>query len=235
MDRHLDVRRAECRQTGRKAQGHRLVDVGGGAGDRHWPRVHLEEARQDTRLTFDRYHDGLDGDRRHLEAAGRRSGHDRVHRQRLRTQLAANEDLHADAGRLDPDRSHRFPTRVDGDEVDRLVDGDAGRIDADPRDSLRQRGEVVRQADQLQQQSEHLLAVEVTCSKPTDLTAKRNLTGVFQHWDLIDPEWNPGGIWQPVTIPKLHSPGRSKRSSSHSRTTSSTTEAAGEAAYNPAF
>src|SRR2546423_8117418 len=54
--------------------------------------------------------------------------------------------------------------------------------------------------DQLQQQSEHLLAVEVTCSKPTDLTAKRNLTGVFQHWDLIDPDWNPGGIWRPVHL-----------------------------------
>jgi beta-mannosidase len=47
---------------------------------------------------------------------------------------------------------------------------------------------------------EHALAVEVTCTPPGDLTAKRNLTGVFQHWDCIDPAWNPGGIWAPVRI-----------------------------------
>ena len=47
---------------------------------------------------------------------------------------------------------------------------------------------------------EHLLAVEVACSRPTDLSAKRNLTGVFQHWDCIDPDWNPGGIWAPVHL-----------------------------------
>ena len=47
---------------------------------------------------------------------------------------------------------------------------------------------------------EHLLAVEVTCSPPADRKAKRNLTGVFQHWDCIDPDWNPGGIWAGVRI-----------------------------------
>ena len=52
---------------------------------------------------------------------------------------------------------------------------------------------------------EHLLAVEVACARPTDLKAKRNLTGVFQHWDCIDPDWNPGGIWAPV---RLHQTGR---------------------------
>ena len=35
---------------------------------------------------------------------------------------------------------------------------------------------------------------------PGDRTAKRNLTGVFQHWDAIDPAWNPGGIWRPVHV-----------------------------------
>ena len=45
--------------------------------------------------------------------------------------------------------------------------------------------------------SEHLLAVEVACARPADRTAKRNLTGIFQHWDCIDPDWNPGGIWAP--------------------------------------
>ena len=48
--------------------------------------------------------------------------------------------------------------------------------------------------------TEHLLAVEVTCSVPADRKAKRNLTGVFQHWDCIDPDWNPGGIWRDVRI-----------------------------------
>jgi beta-mannosidase len=47
---------------------------------------------------------------------------------------------------------------------------------------------------------EHVLAVEVACQTPADRRAKRNLTGVFQHWDCIDPDWNPGGIWGPVGI-----------------------------------
>jgi beta-mannosidase len=47
---------------------------------------------------------------------------------------------------------------------------------------------------------DHQLSVEVACPHPTDLTAKRSLTGIFQHWDCIDPEWNPGGIWAPVRI-----------------------------------
>ncbi len=54
--------------------------------------------------------------------------------------------------------------------------------------------------DALRRRTEHHLAAEVTCSRPTDLTAKRNLTGVFQHWDCLDPDWNPGGIWRPVRI-----------------------------------
>jgi len=54
--------------------------------------------------------------------------------------------------------------------------------------------------DALQAQSEHTLAVEVTCSPQHDKKAKRNLTGVFQHWDCIDPSWNPGGIWRPVRV-----------------------------------
>jgi beta-mannosidase len=48
--------------------------------------------------------------------------------------------------------------------------------------------------------TEHTLAVEVTCSPQRDKTAKRNLTGVFQHWDCLDDTWNPGGIWRPVRI-----------------------------------
>jgi beta-mannosidase len=47
---------------------------------------------------------------------------------------------------------------------------------------------------------EHVLAVEVACSAPSNLRAKRNLTGIFQHWDCMDPAWNPGGLWRPVWI-----------------------------------
>ena len=54
--------------------------------------------------------------------------------------------------------------------------------------------------DPLRDRSEHVLAVEVTCSRQADRTAKRNITGVFQHWDCLDPDWNPGGIWRPVRI-----------------------------------
>src|SRR3954454_16177857 len=54
--------------------------------------------------------------------------------------------------------------------------------------------------EQLSARREHTLAVEVACSPQTDRTAKRNLTGVFQHWDCLDPEWNPGGIWRPVRV-----------------------------------
>jgi beta-mannosidase len=52
----------------------------------------------------------------------------------------------------------------------------------------------------LRDRSEHVLAVEVACDRQTDRTAKRNLTGVFQHWDCLDPDWNPGGIWRPVRL-----------------------------------
>ncbi|MEX2659746.1 MAG: hypothetical protein WD232_08615 [Acidimicrobiales bacterium] len=47
---------------------------------------------------------------------------------------------------------------------------------------------------------QHTLAIEVTCSAQTDRAAKRNITGVFQHWDCFDPAWNPGGIWRPVRL-----------------------------------
>jgi beta-mannosidase len=52
----------------------------------------------------------------------------------------------------------------------------------------------------LRTRADHVLAVEVTCAPQRSRTSKRNLTGVFQHWDCIDPQWNPGGIWQPVHI-----------------------------------
>ncbi|MBA2326301.1 MAG: hypothetical protein H0V95_06605 [Actinobacteria bacterium] len=47
---------------------------------------------------------------------------------------------------------------------------------------------------------EHALAIEVACPRQTDRTAKRIITGVFSHWDNLDPAWNPGGIWRPVRV-----------------------------------
>ena len=52
----------------------------------------------------------------------------------------------------------------------------------------------------LAERSEHVLGVELTCSRPADLTAKRNITGSFQHAAYLDPTWNPGGIWRPVRL-----------------------------------
>ncbi len=47
---------------------------------------------------------------------------------------------------------------------------------------------------------EHVLAVEVACPPESDRRAKRMVTGVFSHWDVLDPEWNPGGLWRPVRL-----------------------------------
>lgn len=54
--------------------------------------------------------------------------------------------------------------------------------------------------DHLAARREHLLAVEVACHPQTDRRRKRNLTGVFQHWDCLPASWNPGGIWAPVRL-----------------------------------
>ena len=48
--------------------------------------------------------------------------------------------------------------------------------------------------------AEHVLAVEVACPPESDARAKRMVTGVFSHWDVLDPEWNPGGLWRPVGL-----------------------------------
>ena len=47
---------------------------------------------------------------------------------------------------------------------------------------------------------EHVLAVEVSCPRERDRAAKRMVTGVFSHWDALDPTWNPGGLWRPVRV-----------------------------------
>jgi beta-mannosidase len=47
---------------------------------------------------------------------------------------------------------------------------------------------------------EHVLAIEVACSPQQGTRNKRNITGVFQHWDGIDRNWNPGGLWRQVLL-----------------------------------
>jgi beta-mannosidase len=48
--------------------------------------------------------------------------------------------------------------------------------------------------------TDHVLAVEVGCPPQVDRTAKRTITGVYgQSW-MLDPEYNPGGIWRPVRV-----------------------------------
>ena len=48
--------------------------------------------------------------------------------------------------------------------------------------------------------TDHLLGIEVTCAPQRDPKAKRNITGVFQHDDTLDPDANPGGLWRGVSI-----------------------------------
>lgn len=55
-------------------------------------------------------------------------------------------------------------------------------------------------SDAIKASSEHVLAIEATCSPQTNRAAKRNITGTFQHSEYLDPNWNPGGIWRPVRI-----------------------------------
>ncbi len=47
---------------------------------------------------------------------------------------------------------------------------------------------------------ENILIVEVDCPEERRKSGKRMLTGVFSHWDAMDPALNPGGIWLPVTL-----------------------------------
>ncbi|MCU1430595.1 MAG: putative glycosidase [Actinomycetia bacterium] len=55
-------------------------------------------------------------------------------------------------------------------------------------------------SEQLERDETHTLAIEVACPPQRDRTAKRTITGVFSHWDNLDPLWNPGGLWRPLRI-----------------------------------
>jgi beta-mannosidase len=48
--------------------------------------------------------------------------------------------------------------------------------------------------------AENALVVEVECPDECDKLSKRMITGVFSHWDCLDPTTNPGGIWLPVEL-----------------------------------
>jgi beta-mannosidase len=49
-------------------------------------------------------------------------------------------------------------------------------------------------------QPENTLLVEVDCPEERDKLGKKMITGVFSHWDCLDPLANPGGIWLPVEL-----------------------------------
>lgn len=52
----------------------------------------------------------------------------------------------------------------------------------------------------MRERDDHVLAIEVDCPEQANRTSKTIVTGVFSHWDAIDPEFNPGGIWRPVDV-----------------------------------
>jgi beta-mannosidase len=54
--------------------------------------------------------------------------------------------------------------------------------------------------DALAAGGDHVLAIEVACPPERDGPTKRMVTGVFSHWDNLDPTWNPGGLWRPAGI-----------------------------------
>jgi beta-mannosidase len=47
---------------------------------------------------------------------------------------------------------------------------------------------------------DNTLIIEVDCPEERRKSGKRMLTGVFSHWDALDPMANPGGIWLPVEL-----------------------------------
>ncbi len=47
---------------------------------------------------------------------------------------------------------------------------------------------------------DNTLIVEVDCPEERNNTSKRMVTGVFSHWDSMDSDTNPGGIWQPIDL-----------------------------------
>jgi beta-mannosidase len=65
-------------------------------------------------------------------------------------------------------------------------------------------GSYVRHAfeigDALSLRTEHVLAIEVGCPPQRDAGAQRTITAPFWNSPLIDPDCNPGGLWQPIRV-----------------------------------
>lgn len=48
--------------------------------------------------------------------------------------------------------------------------------------------------------TDNVLAIEVAHSSANSSDGKSAIVGVFDDWRSVDTQWNPGGIWQPVSI-----------------------------------
>lgn len=48
--------------------------------------------------------------------------------------------------------------------------------------------------------TDHVLAVEVSSPRASDKKSKRNVTGIFDQNDFLDPLWNMGGLWRGVEL-----------------------------------
>jgi beta-mannosidase len=46
----------------------------------------------------------------------------------------------------------------------------------------------------------HVLAVQVACDTERGTRGRRNITGLFQHSEAVDRDWNPGGLWRSVLL-----------------------------------
>lgn len=52
----------------------------------------------------------------------------------------------------------------------------------------------------LADRDDHVLAVEVFCSRSSPTSARRNLLGIYDNAEFMGQTTNPGGIWQPVRL-----------------------------------
>lgn len=48
--------------------------------------------------------------------------------------------------------------------------------------------------------ADNTLLIEADCPDERDKLGKRMITGVFSHWDCLDPTTNPGGVWLPIEL-----------------------------------
>ena len=53
---------------------------------------------------------------------------------------------------------------------------------------------------ELLENGENQLLLEVSCFSEPDKNRKKQILGVWGHWDCLYRDWNPGGIWLPIEI-----------------------------------